>query len=412
MFRKAIIASAILATTSFVNANDLAINNELVIASRDSSYGEAMEFIVSEYNKVQPDTKVTLVKRPNNGLYESVVLSMREQTGNYDVILMDDTWAPEFLTNQWLAPLSAAVEDTDFVQASFDIGRYPNAQGSAYAMPMVGNVAMFAWNRAEFAKHDLAQPTSWTDVLNSAKTISESSETDGVVFRGVKGNPIVTGFLPVLWGYGADVVDQDGHSTLDSKEAKEALETFLAMKQFAPRGVDVYNADEVRDSLQKGTAAMAIEVWPAWVPDLDNADVSNVVGDMEIMAPPAEVGSPAPMLGIWQLAIPSDSNNKPAAEAFLKFATSADIQKALALDFGMPPTRNSIYFDEEVVSKYRWYPQQAQALSTGKARPRIHNWAEVESILGDFLQLAMMGQMTAEQALKQAHSRINRIVKS
>ena len=97
MFRKAIIASAILATTPLVNAS------ELVIASRDSSYGEAMEFVVSEYNKVKPETKVTLVKRPTKGLYESTVLSMREQTGHYDVILMDDTWAPEFLTNQWLA---------------------------------------------------------------------------------------------------------------------------------------------------------------------------------------------------------------------------------------------------------------------------------------------------------------------
>lgn len=406
MLRKALITSAIIATTPLVNAS------ELVIAVRDSSYGEAMDFVVSEYNKLQPDTKVTLVKRPNSGLYESVVLSMREQTGHYDVILMDDTWAPEFLNNKWLAPLSESVEDTDFVQATFDIGRYPDEKGPAYAMPMVGNVAMFAWNRAEFAKHNLEQPTSWTDVLNSAKTISESSDTNGVVFRGVKGNPIVTGFLPVLWGYGADVVDQNGQSTLDSKEAKQALETFLSMKQFAPRGVDVYNADEVRDSLQKGTAAMAIEVWPAWVPNLDNSEVSSVVGDMELMAPPAEVGQPSPMLGIWQLAIPSDSKNKQEAEAFLKFATSSNIQKALALEFGMPPTRNSVYFDEEVVSKYRWYPQQAKALETGKARPRIQNWAEVESILGDFLQLAMMGQMSAEQALKQAHTRINRATKS
>lgn len=371
MLRKAIIASAIIATTPLVNAS------ELVIAGRDSSYGEAMEFVVSEYKKHQPETNITLVKRPNNGLYESVVLSMREQTGHYDVILMDDTWAPEFMNNKWLTPLSESVADTDFVQATFDIGRYPDASGSVYAMPMVGNVAMFAWNRAEFEKHNLTQPTSWTDVLNSAKKISDSSDTNGVVFRGVKGNPIVTGFLPVLWGYGADVVDQNGQSTLDSKEAKQALETFLSMKPFAPRGVDVYNADEVRDSLQKGTAAMAIEVWPAWVPDLDNSDISSVVGDMELMAPPAEVGQPSPMLGIWQLAVPSDSKNKQEAEAFLKFATSSNIQKALALEFGMPPTRNSVYFDEEVVNKYRWYPQQAKALETGKARPRIQNWAEV-----------------------------------
>ncbi|WP_026960077.1 extracellular solute-binding protein [Aliagarivorans taiwanensis] len=405
MFQRTLLVSALFASSLSLNAA------ELVIAGRDSSYGDALQFVVDEYQKQQPDTNITLVKRPSNGLYESVVLSMREQTGNYDVILMDDTWAPEFLSNNWLSPLSKQVEDEDFISASFDIGRYPDAGSAAYAMPMVGNVAMFAWNRALFEQNQLSEPKSWSDVLKSAEVISQSADTNGLVFRGVKGNPIVTGFLPILWGFGADVVDSEGQASLDTPEAKQALEAFLAMKQYAPRGVDVYNADEVRDSLQKGSAAMAIEVWPAWVPNLDNPEVSAVVGDMEIMAPPAEVGQPSPMLGIWQLAVPADSNNKAEAEAFLAFATSAEIQKALALDFGMPPTRSSVYHDEDVVTKYRWYPQQAAALSTGKARPRIHNWAEVESILGDFLQLAMMGQMSAEQALKQAQRRIERVIK-
>ncbi|WP_026973104.1 extracellular solute-binding protein [Aliagarivorans marinus] len=405
MFQRTLLVSALFASSLSLNAA------ELVIAGRDSSYGDALQFVVDEYQNQQPDTNITLVKRPSNGLYESVVLSMREQTGNYDVILMDDTWAPEFLSNNWLSPLSQQVEDEDFISASFDIGRYPNASSAAYAMPMVGNVAMFAWNRALFEQNQLSEPKSWSDVLKSAEVISQSTDTNGLVFRGVKGNPIVTGFLPILWGFGADVVDSEGQASLDTPEAKQALEAFLAMKQYAPRGVDVYNADEVRDSLQKGSAAMAIEVWPAWVPNLDNPEVSAVVGDMEIMAPPAEVGQPSPMLGIWQLAVPADSNNKAEAEAFLAFATSAEIQKALALDFGMPPTRSSVYHDEDVVAKYRWYPQQAAALSTGKARPRIHNWAEVESILGDFLQLAMMGQMSAEQALKQAQRRIERVIK-
>lgn len=350
------------------------------------------------------------MKRPSKGLYESVVLSMREKTGNYDVILMDDTWAPEFLANKWLSPLPDALHDKDFIQSTVDIGRQ-DGQGATYALPMVGNVAMFAWNKDLFDQYKLQQPKTWTDVLNSAKTISQDGKTNGVVYRGVKGNPIVTGFLPILWGYGGDVVDANGKPTLNTPQAKQALETFLAMKQYAPKGVDVYNADEVRDALQKGTAAMAIEVWPAWVPDLDNAKVSNVVGKMEMMAPPAETGQSAPMLGIWQLAIPADAKNKAEAEQFLAFASSAAMQKALALNFGTPPTRHSVYADPQVVNQYRWYPQQAAALEAGKARPRIQNWAEVESILGDFLQMAMMGQMTADQALEQAQKRIERSTK-
>ncbi|HHR6405463.1 TPA: ABC transporter substrate-binding protein [Providencia alcalifaciens] len=404
MIKRTLLASALIASTLGASAS------ELIIAGRDSSYGDAMQFVVDEYKKNNPKAEITLVKRPSKGLYESVVLSMREKTGNYDVILMDDTWAPEFLANKWLSPLPDSLQDKDFIQSTVDIGRQ-DGKGASYALPMVGNVAMFAWNKDLFEQYKLQQPKTWTDVLNSAKTISQDGKANGVVYRGVKGNSIVTGFLPILWGYGGDVVDKNGKPTLNTPQAKQALETFLAMKQYAPKGVDVFNADEVRDALQKGTAAMAIEVWPAWVPDLDNAKVSNVVGKMEMMAPPAETGQLAPMLGIWQLAIPADAKNKVEAEQFLAFASSAEMQKALALNFGTPPTRHSVYADPQVVSQYRWYPQQAEALEAGKARPRIQNWAEVESILGDFLQMAMMGQMTAEQALEQAQKRIERSTK-
>ena len=405
MVKRTLLVSALIASTFGASAS------ELVIAGRDSSYGDAMQFVVDEYKKANPEANVTLVKRPSKGLYESVVLSMREKTGSYDVILMDDTWAPEFLANKWLTPLNKNFDSQDFIQTTFDIGCYPDVKGAAYAVPMVGNVAMFAWNKDLFKQYKLKQPQSWSDVLNAAKTINSSGNTNGVVYRGAKGNPIVTGFLPILWGYGGEVVDQHGKPTLNTPQAKQALETFIAMKQYAPKGVDVYNADEVRDSLQKGTAAMAIEVWPAWVPDLDNPKISKVVGKMEMMAPPAEVGKSSPMLGIWQLAIPADAKNKLQAEQFLSFASSAQMQKALALNFGIPPTRNSVYADPQVVSQYRWYPQQAEALRMGKARPRIQNWAEVESILGDFLQMAMMGQMTPEQALQQAQKRIERATK-
>ena len=186
---------------------------------------------------------------------------------------------------------------------------------------------------------------------------------------------------------------------------------FLSLKANAPKGVNVYNADEVRNAMQSGSAAMALEVWPAWIPDLDNPAVSRVVNQMEISTPPSETGKTAPMLGIWQLAIPATSKNKAEAESFLRFASSEAMQKALAVKFGIPPTRAALYQDAELVATYRWYPAQLTALEHGKARPRIQNWAEVESILGDYLQLALSGQMSAEQALQQAQQRINRAVK-
>jgi multiple sugar transport system substrate-binding protein len=55
---------------------------------------------------------------------------------------------------------------------------------------------------------------------------------------------------------------------------------------------------------------------------------------------------------------------------------------------------------------FRWYPAQLEALNNARARPRIPQWSQVESILGDYLQFALIGQMTPQQAVAEAHQRI------
>ncbi|WP_049124862.1 extracellular solute-binding protein, partial [Burkholderia cenocepacia] len=278
---------------------------DLVIAGRDDIYGKGLADAVAGFNKLHPGTEIELLKLPNANLYQKLKLSMREGTGAYDLVMMDDTWAPEFIGNGWLKPLPAALADADLVPSAVALGR--NAAGALYALPIVGNVEMFAYRKDLLAKYKLQPPRNWDDVLKIAQTVGGADKSvSGVVFRGTKGNPVVTGFLPILWAYGGDVFDHAGNVTIDSREAQAALKTFLALKAFAPKDVDVYGAAEVRDALQRGTAAQSIEVWPAWVPALDDAKQSRVVGQIALQPPPGQTAGPAPMLGIWQMGIPKD----------------------------------------------------------------------------------------------------------
>ena len=382
----------------------------LVIAGRDGVYGEGLGRMVELYREANPDVSIELLQLPYDNLYEKLVIGMREGAGAYDVVILDDTWAPEFMAQGWLADLErlGGGLDDDFVGPTAAVSRHPYPDGTPYAVPIVGNVEMFAYRSDLFEKHGLeAPPASWSDVLNAASTIDDAEEdVSGVVFRGTKGNPIVTGFLPILWAHGGEVVDEQGRAALDSPEALTALKLFLSLKPLAPRGVETYNATEVRDALQKGRAAMSIEVWPAWVPSLDDPEVSEVVGEVEIVPAPGETEGPAPMLGAWLLAVPADAPHPELARDFIDFATSPENQKLLALEIGLPPTRESVYADPEVVEKYRWYPNQLEALRNAKARPRIAEWSQVESILGDYLQLALIGQMEPEDALSEANAAI------
>ncbi|MDR5018498.1 hypothetical protein RF657_08845 [Yersinia rochesterensis] len=55
-------ATVLLTTTFGVLAN------EFVMASRDSNYGEAMQYAADQNQKSHPDTKITLVKHPPAGV--------------------------------------------------------------------------------------------------------------------------------------------------------------------------------------------------------------------------------------------------------------------------------------------------------------------------------------------------------
>ena len=381
---------------------------DLVIAGRDDIYGQGLAQAVAGYRKLHPDTDIELLKLPGNNLYQKLKLSMREGTGAYDLVMMDDTWSPEFIANGWLKPLSAALVDTDMVESTVSLGRAPS--GGLYALPIVGNVEMFAYRKDLLAGKGLQPPKSWDDVLKIAHTIGGADQgVSGVVFRGTKGNPVVTGYLPILWAYGGDVVDASGKVSIDSPQALAALKMLIALKAAAPRDVDVYGAAEVRDALQKGVAAQSIEVWPAWIAALDDPSKSRVVGQIALQSPPGQVKGPAPMLGIWQMGIPTDAPHAKLAADFLAYLTSPATQTQLAT-LGIPPTRRSVFADPALVRQYRWYPDQLKALEAGRARPRVKDWQQIEAILGDSLQLALTGQLAPDVALRQAAQKISHVL--
>lgn len=387
---------------------------KLVIAGRDGGMGKALEVAVEAFVAQNPEVEVERLELTGGGLLEKVTIAMREKSSAYDVIMMDDPWAPEFMSKGWLADLDAlgGGVDEDFVAPARAVSQYPVGTGTHYAVPFVGNVELFAFNTALFEKHGLAKPESWDDVVAAAKTISEAEDgVSGAVFRGKKANPIVTGFLPILWAHGARIVTDEGTAGLDSDAALAALNTYLELAKYAPTGVETYNSSEVRDAIQTGATAMAIEVWPSWIPSMDDPEKSKVVGEIEIMAAPGQVEGPKPMLGSWLLGVPATSERQDTARAFIDFLTSAEMQKRLALELGTPPTRASVYADADVVSAYRWYPAQVAALQEAQPRPRTAAWSKIEAIMGDYLQLALIGEMEPADALAEANERIARALR-
>jgi len=391
---------------------------KLVIAGRDGDYGNGMQAAADAYTALHPEVTFEILKLSGDDIYQKTVIDLKTGTGTYDVILIDDPKALQFQKAGWLSDLDAVYKkagkavDADFIPNLLDLCRLPAARsGKLYSLPFIGNVSLFAYRSDLFAKYGLKEPKTWDDVLAAAKKIQggEGEAVSGVVFRGVKGNPIVTAFLPVFWAFGGEIFDAGGKPAIDSPEGVKALKFFLELAKYAPKGTPMNNTAQVRDTLLAGGAAIAPEVWPAWPGSLDDPAKSKVVGNVRVMPHPSEAKASAPMLGIWHVAVPAASKNKDAAYQFLFFLTSKETQKLMAMKAGLPPSRASVYDDAELLKLRPWYPAVRSALLAGKARPRTQVWSEIENILGGSLQEALIGDKTPEQALGEANAAIAQV---
>ena len=390
----------------------------LTIAGRDGPYGEAMELGIELYRRENPGVEFELLQLSGTALFEQTVVDLRSGADSYDIVLIDDPNAPQYMEAGWLADLDAlfaargAQLDGDFIASAVGVGRFPAGEGTLYALPIVGNVALFAYRTDLFARYNLSPPDRWVDVLAATQTLRAAEpEVAPVIFRGSKGNPIVTGFLPILWAFGGDVLDANGGVVFESPETLSALEFFLELSTYAPAGVANYQSAQVRDALYNGSGAIAIEVWPGWITELNDPEQSAVVDMMEVRAHPGQVRGSSPMIGIWLAGIASTSRHQEEAFDFLTFLTSAETQTAIAMETGVPPTRVSVHQDPLLRERYFWYPAQLEGLQNGVARPRTNRWSEIETNLGEYLQLMVIGEISPQEAMSDAAERIERIVR-
>lgn len=395
---------------------------QLSLAVNSGVEGDALKQAARDY-EAQTGIRVQIAEFPYANLFEKELVDSKNATGAYDLIMLDDPWFPRFATEGLLtdlAPLyqkrNQAGPDADFVPASIALCKHPYESGALYALPYVGNSQLFFYRKDLFDKHGLKAPATWEDVLTGASLIDERERTGspgggrvyGYVMRAAQGNAVVADFMPIFWAFGAEMFDAGGKPTVDSEEAVAALRFMLELGKHAPPGYASFNADEVSAHLLQGTAAMSIN-WPAWISAFNDPQKSKVIGLVQITTMPGAKSSGRAEIGNWLIAIPKGARNSEAAFDFLLWAISAEQMKKSALR-GNPPTRRSVFNDAELMAKFPSYPVQLSSLESSRPRPRTPLWNEIENAFGIFLSKANSGQLSAEEAMRQANAEIAKII--
>jgi len=367
--------------------------------------------------------KVTLVEFPYPTLYEKLVTAFQANAATFDLLIADDPWMPKFGSEGWLVPLDSTFgykRESDIFSVVYDLGSWPPPRGPVppgekakarhlYAITLVGNVEFFMYR-----KDLVSAPKTWADVVKNAKKVYDPKKPIyGFVIRGAKGNPVISEFTPLLLSYGGRIFDDNWKVVLNSKQSVDAL-TFFAktLKQYAPRGVENYDAAERAREVATGRAAQGF-IWPAEITDIvENPAVSKVVGKMGYtLAPAGPGGRHTPLMGNWLLAIPKGSKNQRWAYEFILWATSAKVQRPYALGGGIP-FRKSVLMNSEMNKKFPFFRAMADSLQApAQWRPRTQEWFAVEAILGTHVNAALAGLETPQDAIAKAAREIEQHMK-
>lgn len=379
--------------------------------------------LTKEWNEDNPDIQVVFDAMTYDAMRDKILTSFLAPKGVYDIIIVDNPWMDEFPAAGFLMDLTDYVNNTpdynfdDFAAPVRDLTTHDGVITAIpyynYALGLIVRQDLFddpnlqANFKTEYGR-DLAIPTTLDEYLEIGKFF-EANGISGAAMQPQRGYKILEEWKNWLYAEGGDLVDESGKPTINSDAAKRALEKYIDMyKSAAPDNSLNWGFDDALRSMAAGESATMMSYnW--MLPSLNNPQGS--AGDLAGKFALYPVPGGKAVLGAWYWAIPKNSNYPDAAWKYISWLTSAEIDNRRVV-MGGAPVRLSVLNDSEVWTQgygESYYTTVSAILSNCEPLARGIHADEISNEVGTFLNSAVAGQMTVEEALKAMEDKINEI---
>jgi multiple sugar transport system substrate-binding protein len=362
---------------------------------QDNAMAPFRDYFIKLYTK-ETGVKVKYNETNYDTWYQNAKNDGLNKTGAYDIYVMDDNWVPEFAAGRIIQSLDklGLKVNKDILPKGLEMGLWPPKSGARmkafaknkpelYALVIIDDVEILYYRKDMFAK----PPQTWDDVFAVAKK-TKAPKMYGWSARGVKGNPIVMTYLPLLNSYGGSFVNPDWSPGFAGAAGVGALVRLLSFIPYMPAGVAEFDTDQETQVMLTGKCT-ALTEYTGLVHRVDDPASSKVVHKIDMTATPKQEKH-GPAIGTFICGISSGSKNPKGAVNFLEWFTSSRIQKQFARRGGSAAVTGSALHDPTAVKKYRWLPAIADAVNTSVQKPRTPDEPKMEDLLGTALNEALV----------------------
>lgn len=292
------------------------------------------------------------------------------------------------------------------------------ADGRYYGIPYTVDLSGLVWNKTLFREAGLdpeRPPETWDELIEYAKILTQDFNNDGETDQygfGIVGTSAgwqMFGFMPVVWSFGGDLLNEDGTEVLiDSPESIAALQMWVDLirkHKVAPLNSATWQYSDVYNAFVTGRMAMMLSgnyniiTFKEDAPDLEFGIT---------FIPRSSHGGHASFSGGNLMAIGRDTKQADLAWEFVEFAMSEDIQVEVWAKSGALPVRTDL-FDNKYFAQDPAFAVFADVLEVARA-PYSTRYNELYAPMLTAMQRAMMGEISPEQAYRDAAREMERVL--
>ena len=413
--RRAIAGSAGLLTLPWLGAcgsgaADDGPVTELRIPTTEVPWLASYRQVAADYEAVS-GVRVEFTVFPFDGLLTQQANAAQIGSGAFDLFQLNEQWVGLFYDNQWVQPLTDVDPDFSWDPGliEFDgVGRWDrdrrttSTDGVPHSLPINGNIHLFMYRTDLYEQLGLAVPTTWDEVIsNGERSVDAGAVEDGYV---VRGRTPTFDFSATLFSYGGSwfggAADGDWEPTIDSPEARAALDVFGRLAAIGPAAPQTIAQAEATSLVQSGRVLHAALVAAVAAP-LEDATSSDVAGRIGYAVLPGQT----PVSGTWTLGVPAGLPPRRARAAydFLTWLTGRDGMQRWT-EYGGVTTRTDVTTDRPEILALQ---ESADLVREGLRYPFAASMLDVtEAVLGQFVA----GTVDADAALAQMQEELRDIV--
>ena len=366
----------------------------------DESERNYWHWVIEEFEKENPGIKIAYEEAAIGDPMETVLNTRFASGEGVDLIGHGIlSVAQRVEANQYMAIdeyFEAWEGKDDIMPAVLANGMY---NGHVYGLGYSVTPFVFAYRIDLLEEAGIEVPTTWEDLADAAKELTQYNDMGEVEFSGFC-FPTTGGNLVELdvfvYGNGGQYIVDNEPTFEGNEEIKEAL-TFL--KELLPEVNLTYSSNEVNPFVS-GSAAMTLINNAALTTMLNNPEYEGKVG----IALPPNNGVDASFCGCNMLFIGKTCKNPDEAFKFISFALSKESTLKRAEMTKIPVTLNSLV--EEYAQMDPWNAARSLCVANGTGMPRVIWSTGFQAVRNELHQNAIFGGMDIDSALEKAQADI------